>query len=85
MAHGPVRRVPRRLPCLGREFFDKPLTFDRFEDLVADLETIDIDEELGELTDEQKKRRDEIERLVLSHERYFADGPRIYITNDNER
>jgi hypothetical protein len=63
----------------GREFFRKPLTYGKFERLMVELEAIDIDEECGQLTKELRARRDEIQRLLLTHASYFADGPRITI------
>ena len=59
----------------GHEFFERPLTFEQFEELSADEEQIAILEECGELTQEQKRRRDEIEKLTLTHESYLGGDP----------
>lgn len=64
----------------GRDFFTQPLTFDEYELLSVELEDIDIAEECGHVTAAQKRRRDEIDRLMLTHESYFADGPRMVVT-----
>lgn len=63
----------------GHQFFDKPLCFDDYIELALDLEMIEVDEEFGEVSPEQCKRRDEIERLMLTHECYFTNGPRVTI------
>jgi len=64
----------------GREFFDEPLSYDAFEELAAELDDIAIAEDCGHVTKQQRRRREEIERQTLTHECYFADGPRIVVT-----
>lgn len=61
----------------GHEFFDHPLTFDEFEELNVEAEDIDIAEECNTLTETQRIRREEIEKLTLNHESYFCEGPRV--------
>jgi hypothetical protein len=69
----------------GREFHKKPLTYNQFEMLKVELEDLDIQEECGEkLSKKQRERREKIERLLLTHESYFADGPRVTITRGKE-
>jgi hypothetical protein len=68
----------------GHEYFPKSLTYDAFEDLKLELEDIDISEECGHLSKKQAKRREQVQRLLLTHENYFADGPRVVITQAKE-
>lgn len=68
----------------GHESFPKPLTYEAFEELKLEIEDIDISEECGHLSKKQAKRREQIQRLLLTHESYFADGPRVVITQAKE-
>ena len=63
----------------GQEFFTQPLTFDEYVLLSIELEDIDLAEECSHITPAQKRRREEIDRLMLTHESYFADGPRTVV------
>jgi hypothetical protein len=62
-----------RFEDYGRKVFSKPLTFEQFETLSVEAEDIAISDECGVITKKQCKRREEIERLTLVHESYFAD------------
>lgn len=64
----------------GHEFFGHPLTLDEFEELSVEAEDIDIAEECNVLTETQRIRREEIEKLTLNHESYFREGPRVFTT-----
>ena len=64
----------------GHEFFENALTFDELEGLSLEQEEIDISEECGRLSKKQRERREQIQRLLLTHACYFADGPRVTVT-----
>ena len=63
----------------GREFFSSPVTLEAFEELQAELEQIGIDEECGLGSPQQRERRDQIEKRLLTHDSYFEYGPRVTI------
>jgi hypothetical protein len=69
----------------GHQFCEKPLSYDAFEELKVEQEDLDIAEECGRLSKKERKRSDEIQRLLLTHESYFADGPRVTLTISKER
>lgn len=64
----------------GHDFHAKPLSYGQFERLKVELEDIDMAEECGRLSKKQRQRREQIERLLLTHESYFVDGPRVTVS-----
>ena len=61
----------------GHEFLKAPLSLERFGDLVAEREDIEILDDCGHATEKDLTRRDELDRLMLTHASYFANGPRV--------
>ena len=68
----------------GNQYVDGPLDFETWMDLRNEGEELDIDEECGVLDAKDKKRREQIERLLLEHAEYFEDGPRVVLTEARE-
>jgi hypothetical protein len=66
----------------GREFHKRALTYNQFERLKLEQEELELQHECGEpLSEEQRARQEEIERLLLTHDSFFANGPRVTVTS----
>ena len=68
----------------GHEYQARALSYAQFERLKLEYEYIDSAEECGRLSKKQRQRRERIEKLLLSHESYYADGPRVTVTIGQE-
>ena len=64
----------------GHEFHTKPLSYGQFDRLKVEQEDIDISEECGHLSKKQRQRREQIDRLLLTHQSYFVNGPRVTVS-----
>jgi hypothetical protein len=64
----------------GHEYQAKPLSYGQFERLKVEQEDIDIAAECDHLSKKRRQRREQIERLLLTHESCFTNGPRVMVS-----
>lgn len=64
----------------GHQYVEGPLDFDTWMDLRNEVEELDIEEECDVLSAEGRKRREDVQRLLLEHETFFEEGPRVVIS-----
>ena len=56
------------------------MSYGQFDRLKVEQEDIDISEECGHLSKKQRQRREQIDRLLLTHQSYFVNGPRVTVS-----
>ena len=65
----------------GHEHVDgRPLDFDAWYDLRNEREELDILEDCRAITKNDRARREQVQRLLLEHESFYEDGPRVIVT-----